>query len=258
MIFVSRQRAARLGCALGSIALLSNACAGKAESNIGYNAIAGSSATSGAASSSAGASAVGEAGATNSEGGSSGGDSAGGRSAGGSAGGPSSAGTAPVLQCDKVICPSIPTTCKRVVQDPKECCPSCPDTGCDVCPDLECAEGTHGEVAPGDCCRTCVADPPDACVEGQKAYETLRQQLLAKYGSGSCKNSAECSLVKEDNRCASGCNVALPTQSISNWTNNLNSNAKSNCASCPAPAQIECNPQVAACVNGKCIGVDAP
>jgi hypothetical protein len=97
-----------------------------------------------------------------------------------------------------------------------------------------------------------VTDPPDACVQGQKLYADLRASLFDKYSMSGCKNSAECALVKEDNACVSVCNTALPAQSIQNYISNLASSAK-NCSTCAAPPQIECDQQLAACVNGKCV-----
>jgi hypothetical protein len=162
-----------------------------------------------------------------------------------------------VLDCARVTCPAIPTTCTKFVQDPKACCPTCLDTGCGVCPDIVCSAGTHSETVAGDCCASCVADPPDACGTGQKSYADLRAQLLEKYSSSGCKNSADCVLMLEDTACAYNCNIALPGIALSNFTSNLDNQATSFCGTCPAPARVSCDSQIPACVNAKCLAVDA-
>ena len=228
MIFGSEQGGRGLSRALVGAALLLGACAGKAEKE-------SSQSPAGTAGSGFGA----------------GGD----QNAG--AGGPSaSAGSMPALHCEKVTCESIPTTCKRIVQGPNDCCPSCPDTGCEACPVVDCEEGTHSETAPGDCCASCVADPPDACLIGQKDYAAFRAQLLEKYGGSGCKNSAECTLLLEDNVCGYACNIPLPTSTARNLLPNLESNAKQSCATCEPPLRSECEQATAACVNGKCVAID--
>ncbi|HEY0462647.1 MAG TPA: hypothetical protein VGC79_00490 [Polyangiaceae bacterium] len=166
-----------------------------------------------------------------------------------------SGGAAEVMPCDKVICDPIPTTCKHLVQSPGECCPTCTDTGCDACEDLDYAEGTHSATKAGDCCPTCVPDPPDACLEGQKYYAKNRAELLDKYGSSGCKNSADCTLVQEDTACAHACNIPLPTLTAHNLAPNLGVFA-AGCSSCEAPPRVECDEQIAACVNGKCVTAD--
>jgi len=226
MIFGSAQGFGEFGRALLGAALLLSACAGKAEQEHGPQGSAGSTSAGGAESTSA-------------------------------AGGPSaSAGSAAVSQCANVNCESIPASCKRIVQGPGDCCPTCPDTGCGPCPTVDCVEGTHSQTAPGDCCATCVADPPDACVEGLERYADLRAQLLDKYASSPCKNSTECTLLKEDNACGYACNIALPTLTAHNLLPNLDNDAQS-CATCEPPVQVDCAQAVAGCVNGKCIAVEA-
>lgn len=181
-------------------------------------------------------------------------DAGGSGAVGGSSAG--SSGSMPALPCSKVTCPSIPTSCKRIVQATDACCPTCLDTGCEVCPALDCAEGTHSESAPGDCCPSCVADPPDACATGQQVYAGLRATLLDKYGSSGCSNSTDCTLVSENNACSIACNVVLPLSTAHNFVDNLDSLAMG-CATCPPPGEVDCKAQAAACVNGRCVGVDA-
>jgi len=222
MTFGTEQGFGHRGRAWVGAALLFSACAGKAETDTGRLSGAGS-----------GGANMGVAGEKN-----------------------ASAGSAQGMDCEAVNCLSIPTTCKHIVQAPGDCCATCPDTGCDACPDLDCPAGTHSATAPGDCCASCVADPPDACVAGRLDYGSLREELLDKYGGSGCKNSAECTLLKEDNACGHACNIPLPTSTAHNLLPNLDSAAQS-CSTCAPPIQVDCDRAIAACVNGKCIAADA-
>src|SRR5689334_21860652 len=38
-------------------------------------------------------------------------------------------GSGAMPSCTNVVCAPIPTTCKKIVQPPDECCPLCPETG---------------------------------------------------------------------------------------------------------------------------------
>jgi len=167
---------------------------------------------------------------------------------------PSDAGVAP--SCDAVVCPSIPSSCTRIVQDPNACCPTCTDTGCASCPDLACGSGTHLETAVGACCPTCVPDPPDACTQGQQSYASMRASMLTKYSSGGCKNSSDCVLLLENNLCVWNCNIPLPSAMSSSFLSNLTSAAQSECATCAAPTASSCERMIPACVNGNCVAVN--
>jgi hypothetical protein len=163
------------------------------------------------------------------------------------------AGTGGTLNCANVSCPSIPNSCKKLVQPPDECCPVCLDTGCqEECTDPGCKEGEHLETIPGDCCPTCAADPPDACATGQEIYANLKDALIEKYGSSGCKNSSECTIVYEYNACASTCGVPLPSSTAQSYSDNLN-NYAAGCETCPQPPPILCPAAAAACLNGKCV-----
>lgn len=179
-----------------------------------------------------------------------------GKSAGGSVGfaGSSSAGGPP--NCNNVNCPSIPSSCKHLVQSPGDCCPTCTDTGCDACPPIDCQPGTHSETAQGACCPSCVADPPDACMSGQMTYRQLRGLLLHDGTPTDCKNSSECSLVTEDNVCAFVCNVPVTKVYAPSFISNLTQHAPELCATCTAPVHIDCSPKAAACLNGICVAAE--
>lgn len=172
------------------------------------------------------------------------------------AGGSSRTSVASPPICTGVVCPGLPKSCAKIVQDPTACCPVCIDTGCPLCNPINCIAGTHSETLPGNCCPSCVEDPLDACKKGQKAYEELRKQLLDKYGSTKCQNSLECTLVLESNACTTVCNVPLPTSTVRNYQDNLTSSAKTNCGNCPTQPPVMCERMVATCLNGKCAAVN--
>jgi hypothetical protein len=224
-------------------ALGSSACGGKSAERDVPNSQGAVGGSDGALAGNAGTTSVSDGGAT---------------SAGGTAGGAledaGGAGSNQMPGCAKVTCPAIPNSCRKFAQDPNDCCPTCLDTGCEACPAIKCREGTHPETVPGDCCPSCVTDPPDACAEGRKTYAELRQELLDKYRASGCQNSADCALVLEDDACAYGCNVALPSSTSGYLVPNLNE-AASRCSSCEPPARQTCENQLPSCVNGQCVGV---
>jgi hypothetical protein len=176
--------------------------------------------------------------------------------AGGTTGASATGGASGTLSCATVVCPSIPTSCKRIIQAPGACCPTCTDTGCDPCPSLACDAGTHSETAAGACCPACVDDPPDACTTGQQSYASLRKSMIDKYSSSGCKNSSDCVLVPENNLCVWNCDIPLPSSMSSSFLSNLTQNAQTFCATCPTPPTALCEQMIAACVNGKCVAVN--
>jgi hypothetical protein len=222
-------RMVHLACSLVVSALLASACGGKSAHDGG-------------------------AGGTGGTGGAGGSTSAG--TPGGGTGAIGTGGSTSMPACDNVMCPAIPASCKKIVQNPSECCPTCPDTGCDPCADVACDAGMHSETVAGDCCPSCVLDPPDPCDDGQTTYEGLRVQLLEKYSASGCRNSDDCTLVVEDNACAFTCNVPLPGATTTNFIANLSNQAASGCTTCPPPEKFTCMVQAPACVNGKCIAVE--
>jgi len=106
---------------------------------------------------------------------------------------------------------------------------------------------------PGDCCPSCVPEPPDACEKGRAAYVDLRAQLVDKYGSITCNSSAECALVQEDNLYQFACPIALPSSTTESFKSNIQQ-AEVSCSSCRLTdrAPILCETVIAACVNGRC------
>ena len=170
----------------------------------------------------------------------------------------SSGGSGGAVSCTGVVCATIPSTCKKLVQAPGACCPTCTDTGCDSCVALTCPSGMIPEILAGDCCPSCVTDPASLCTSGLKSYASLRQQVFDKYASLGCKNSSDCTLVLESNSCAYVCNVPLPIEMASAFAPNLSSSASTYCANCSPPAAVVCDSMAPACLNGKCVAVSAP
>ena len=175
---------------------------------------------------------------------------------GGSGGVSAAGGSTGVTSCVGVTCPSLPASCKKIVQDPGACCPICTDTGCDPCADITCATGTHKETPVGACCPICVTDPPDPCTQGQQNYAAFRASLLDKVGTVKCQNSTDCVLIQENNACGVVCNVALPSSAADSFPSNLSSQATQYCAACPKPAAVQCERMVPACMNGKCVAAN--
>jgi hypothetical protein len=168
-----------------------------------------------------------------------------------------SGGSGGAVSCTGVVCAPIPSTCKKLIQAPGACCPTCTDTGCNSCVPLTCPAGMIPEILAGDCCPSCVPDPASLCTSGLKSYASLRQQVFDKYGSLGCKNSSDCTLVLESNSCAYVCNVPLPIAMASAFAPNLSSSANTYCANCSPPAPVVCDSMAPACLNGKCVGVSA-
>lgn len=266
MSFGPKRAIREVGCALACAALLSSACAGKAEqkgngqSSAAGSSVGGSDISGGGSVAGAGAVPVDDGGATAMADAGAAGNSDGGAIASGGRGGAGASGhggSGPVVRCDKVVCPAIPTTCKHLVQGVNDCCPTCTDSGCETCAELNCEAGTHSESKATDCCPSCVADPPDVCIEGHKAYDGLREILLDKYTSvPGCKNSAECAIVNEDTACGFTCNIPLPASTSNSFVTNMQSVGQHYCTTCEAPVQVACDPVTAACLNGKCVAAD--
>jgi hypothetical protein len=160
------------------------------------------------------------------------------------------------ISCVSVTCSAIPNTCTQIVQPVGACCPTCLNTGCPTtCDPIQCPTGKHLETVAGDCCPSCVADPPDPCTTGQQSYASSRQSMIDKYSSSGCNNSTDCVIVSENNACAFSCGVALPSKMSSSFQSNLDSQAATSCSTCKPPLVTPCIAQVAACVNGKCVAV---
>ena len=174
-----------------------------------------------------------------------------------SSGGLPATGGSGTVSCAAVICPAIPTTCRQIVQDPGACCPTCLDSGCPTCAAIACPTGSHAEVVAGDCCASCVADPPDACVVGQQSYASMRASMLEKYGSLGCSNSTDCVIIPENNACALTCGIVTPSRMSTSFQDSLDTNAKSYCSMCKPPLAVPCVSMLPACVNGKCIAVSS-
>ena len=148
-----------------------------------------------------------------------------------------------------------------VVDPAISCCPICRPLDCSAvfCPALTCPVGWHAEPATaGECCGTCAQGSTSAtCTKAQAAYQELRQELLAKYGTFPCKTDGECQLVVEDNACESNCGEALSTTTAGDLTSNIQSDATVCDSVCQPLARPPCPRLVAVCSNGVCAAVPA-
>ncbi len=224
-----------LGCFLmiGSAALVVDACGGRTVSE-------GGSGTTGS-----GQGGYAQGGSTGRGGGRAG--SSGGATAG-------SAGAAGSSPCGNVGCPDI--ACGPgfyLVLEPGACCPVCKPITCDgPCMPIRCPSGSHPETPPGQCCPSCVPDPQDACKQGQLAYFSFRSQLIDKYNSVGCKVASDCTVVYESNRCVSSCGTAFPASLANSASQNLQSFADMNCATCPRMPPPPCPAPFVYCIQNVC------
>jgi len=176
--------------------------------------------------------------------------------AGGIANGGSGGNQCAAALCAGILCPSG----SKAEIAPGQCCPSCvPDgsggTGgaCTAsCPAYDCATGYHLAQAPGDCCATCVSD--DACMAGQDGYQTLENELLAPTAVHACKVDQDCSLLYGNAYCGQTCS-ALPVNAAQATAINskLESYAKANCSTCKPEYPPCAAPFPAQCINSQCV-----
>lgn len=73
-------------------------------------------------------------------------------------------------------------------------------------------------------------------------------------GSAGCSTSPDCTIVAENNACASTCGMPIPKAAAENLERNLNETSL--CSNCPLPPQVLCERMVPACVNGKCVAAE--
>lgn len=115
------------------------------------------------------------------------------------------------------------------------------------------APGTGGTSATtGGATAASTGGTDASCEPGRKAYRELRDALIEKYSSLGCKTEADCGLVVENNACALGCPLSLPSSTIDDYSRNLN-DAASACWACPPPEGPDCPSTSSACSNGACV-----
>ncbi len=172
------------------------------------------------------------------------------------AGAPSASGGS-TSQCQNANC--VMPQCDvdmKLVTPPGSCCPICrpacePQGGCFT---PMCGSGTHVEMSTSSCCPVCVDDSQVPCDQGQMSYAQSRQQFLDKYQLG-CKTDTDCVVLAPVNLCESGCSyTAVWYSAADNFTGNLESVAKTDCAACMQGATPPClpPPMSAHCVMGQC------
>jgi len=169
---------------------------------------------------------------------------------GGGGGGASNAGAGgncPQLKCAYPNCPMGSTP----IIPAGGCCPVCPST-CPPCPAVMCPAGSHAQLF-DDCCPVCVLDDTAACMKGQQAYASVRNELLNKYRYG-CSNASECTVIGPINQCENGCAYTAVWYGASDsFVSNLLNAADTYCSTCkqgPTPPCAPPSPPV--CIEGRC------
>ncbi|HVU53309.1 MAG TPA: hypothetical protein VHL80_21640 [Polyangia bacterium] len=177
--------------------------------------------------------------------------------AAGASGGAGQGGGGGASGCGPCMAPQCNPGYTSVVDPAISCCPICRPVDCATaaCPQPICPVGTHAEVPQSQCCPVCVMGFSQACNTAQTSYSRDRQAYLEKYGSTSCKQDADCTLVFESNACVANCGEALPAASAGFFQSNIAPDAMACDASCPPLALPPCVPQVAVCSNGRCATV---
>lgn len=244
--------------ALGAAWLLSGACGDRtlrvpgADGGGGQPGAAGDGAGGGAAGTTgSGTGFAGAIGAAGTSGAAGAGGGLGGRGGAGSTGKGGAGGSQACGPCPAPLCKQ---GYMSVVDPAVSCCPVCRPIDCGAvrCAEPKCPAGSHLETPPGTCCPMCVAGSSEACNEGQRSYQVLRAQLIQKYNSSPCKLDSDCTLVGENNACASTCGTAIFAGLASDYASNLK-NAAADCASCSPPPIPPCAALVALCSNGQCV-----
>ncbi len=157
-------------------------------------------------------------------------------------------GTSPsTCVCPPIACPPnfVP------VPSPDGCCYQCESICNQIgCPAIGCGSGSHLEMAPGQCCPTCVQDE---CEKQQAAYEDFKKQLVEKYSSIGCMTANDCTIYWEKNECGAGCGTAIPNALVDSLDSNLQSYARQTCSpDCPFTVRPCDAPAGPFCIKGRC------
>lgn len=132
------------------------------------------------------------------------------------------------------------------------CCPVCVE--CDAsdqlaCPSTyDCGPAAHAEVLPGQCCLTCVADDPQACMTQVDSAIDGAGLTIQKYDR-QCQVDSDCASAVLSTACMQTC-ILAPKTSLSALLAELT--MVEACPACPAPNPIvpDCAPPV--CLNQIC------
>ncbi len=211
----------------------------------------GSGSDSGSAGSSQGVAAVG---------GSASGGGAATRSKGGAAGNgaTSGAGTLPGSDAGPPVCidncPEIACPAGQTLQypDPTLCCPVC--VACNASdratcqPSYDCGPAAHAEVLPGQCCLSCVANDPDACMTQVSGANDHALSIVRQY-SQQCQVDSDCAVAVLSTTCSQTC-ILAPQTSLSALLAELT--MVEACPACPAPNPITPVCDTPACLNQTC------
>ena len=153
---------------------------------------------------------------------------------------------------------TLPPQCEvgeALVTSPERYCPYCRSCALDeknACPPYPCGSAAHNEMAPGQCCSTCVPDDAVACAAQLQAYIEQRQPIYDQYVAP-CKKDADCASALLNTSCEQSC-VAAVTDSVPDLVADL---AALTCPACPLQPPVSVRPRgqcaPASCVKGLCV-----
>ena len=166
--------------------------------------------------------------------------------------------------CDGVNCLAIGCGPGSIsVLPPGECCPVCEPDGSSgfggmtcpgPCAGQICENGMKSQPVPGACCAfTCVPDPA-ACANGQAAFRTLRDQLLAAPDALSCSKDSDCQLEASHIQCGDQCpSQPLSVAAAPKIEAQLSQFETDHCSTCMSVIAPCVPPRPPACIDGTCV-----
>ncbi|MEP7053197.1 MAG: hypothetical protein ABJB12_22725 [Pseudomonadota bacterium] len=153
---------------------------------------------------------------------------------------------------------TLPSQCavgEALVTSADRYCPYCRICARDeknVCPPFACGSAAHNELAPGQCCSSCVPNDPALCASQQQAYVEQRQPIVDQYVA-LCTEDADCSSALLNTPCEQTC-VATLRESAPAFVADLAALA---CPGCPLQPPVSLRPggqcPPATCLNGLCM-----
>ncbi len=143
---------------------------------------------------------------------------------------------------------------EALVTSPDRYCPYCRTCAMDeknACLPYACGPGGHNEMAPGQCCSTCVPNDAALCATQQQAYADQSVPITMEYAV-ECKKDADCASALVNTPCAQSCVAAL-TDSAPAFAADLSALS---CPACPLQPPVSLRPGghcgPAMCLKGLC------
>lgn len=165
------------------------------------------------------------------------------------------AGAAGALPACKMTEPSQCEIGETLVSSPDRYCPYCRACAMDeknACPPYTCGPAAHNEMAPGQCCSTCVPNDAALCTAQQQTYAEQREPVAEQY-LAQCKKDADCASALVNTPCEQGCVAALAASTPA-FVADLSALA---CPACPLQPPVSIRPTghcaSATCLKGLCI-----